>query len=252
MIWNQDTVGSTTNPRIALIYTPFSRTNLKLLYGTAFRAPNAYELYYHDGDITQKLADNLVPETIETFEVIVEQKLTENTRAVFSAYHNKIKDLLGLTTDPADELLVFENLGKAEAMGGEFQIEGRWDNGWAGSVSYSYQNAKNKSTGERMVNSPLNMAKANVMIPLLENKLMAGLEVQYESGRKTLNENKTDDFFLTNLTFLSKDVITGVTLSVSIYNLFDRKYAYPASEEHYQDTIDQDGRTFRIKLDYLF
>ncbi len=247
-----DTVGSTTNPRIALIYTPFSRTNLKLLYGTAFRAPNAYELYYHDGDITQKLADNLVPETIETFEVIVEQKLTENTRAVFSAYHNKIKDLLGLTTDPADELLVFENLGKAEAMGGEFQIEGRWDNGWAGSVSYSYQNAKNKSTGERMVNSPLNMAKANVMIPLLENKLMAGLEVQYESGRKTLNENKTDDFFLTNLTFLSKDVITGVTLSVSIYNLFDRKYAYPASEEHYQDTIDQDGRTFRIKLDYLF
>ncbi len=30
-----------------MIYTPFDRTILKLLYGKAFRAPNAYELYNH-------------------------------------------------------------------------------------------------------------------------------------------------------------------------------------------------------------
>jgi outer membrane receptor for ferrienterochelin and colicin len=247
-----DTVGSTTNPRAALIYSPYTSTNLKLLYGTAFRAPNAYELYYHDGDITQKLSHDLESEDIETFEFIVEQELTDNIRAVASIYHNEIEDLIALTTDPTDDLLVFSNLGEAKATGGELQFEGRWDNGWAGSISYSYQYAENKSTGEQLVNSPLNMVKCNVMIPLLEDKLMAAFEAQYESGRKTLDDDKTDDIFLTNLTLLSRNVIKGVTLSASIYNLFDQDYAYPGSEEHYQDSIEQDGRTFRIKLDYAF
>ncbi len=235
-----------------MIYSPVASTNLKLLYGTAFRAPNAYELYYHDGNLTQKPAGDLDSESIETFEFIVEQTLTEHIHAVFSIYHNEIENLIALTTDPADELLILANVGDAKATGGELQFEGRWDNGWAGSISYSYQYAENKSTGERMINSPLNMVKANIMIPLLEDQLMAALEAQYESGRKTLNDDKTDDIFFTNLTLLSRDMIKGVTLSASIYNLFDQDYAYPASEEHYQDSIEQDGRTFWIKVDYAF
>ncbi len=247
-----DSVGSTTNPRAALIYSPFVSTSLKLLYGTAFRAPNSYELYYHDGGISYKAAGELDSENIETFEFIVEQELTTNIRAVASIYHNEIDELIALTTDPADDLLVFANLGDATVTGGELQFEGRWDNGWAGSISYSYQYAENKSTDERMVNSPLNMVKGNVMIPLLEDLLMAGLEAQYESGRKTLNDNQTDDIFLINATLLSRDMIKGVTLSASIYNLFDQDYAHPGSEEHVQDSIEQDGLTFRIKLDYAF
>lgn len=247
-----NTVGSSTNPRATLIYSPYSSTNLKLLYGTAFRAPNTYELSYHDGDITHKAAGNLNSETIETVEFIVEQTLTQNIQALVSIYHNEIEDLISLTTDPADDLLVFTNQGDAKATGGELQFEGRWDNGWAGSISYSYQYAEDKSNGERMVNSPLNMVKANIMIPLLEDKLMAALEAQYESGRKTLGDAKTDDIFLTNLTFVSRDIIKGMTLSASIYNLFDQNYSYPGSEEHSQDSIEQDGRIFRIKLDYTF
>ena len=247
-----DTVGSTTNPRAALIYSPLAATNLKLLYGQAFRAPNAYELYYHDGDLTQKPAGDLDPEKIDTVEFIVEQQLNEHVRAVASMYHNEMEDLIGLSTDPADELLIFKNLGDAKATGGELQFEGRWDNGWAGSISYSYQYAENKETGERMVNSPLNMVKANVLIPLLAESLMAGLEMQYESGRKTLADDKTNDIFLTNLTLLSRDLIKGIVLSASIYNLFDQEYAYPGSEEHVQNSIEQDGITFRLKLDYAF
>ncbi len=235
-----------------MIYSPFVSTSLKLLYGTAFRAPNSYELYYHDGGISYKAAGELDSENIETFEFIVEQELTTNIRAVASIYHNEIDELIALTTDPADDLLVFANLGDAKVTGGELQFEGRWDNGWAGSISYSYQYAENKSTDKRMVNSPLNMVKGNVMIPLLEDLLMAGLEAQYESGRKTLNDNQTDDIFLINATLLSRDMIKGVTLSASIYNLFDQDYAHPGSEEHVQDSIEQDGLTFRIKLDYAF
>jgi iron complex outermembrane receptor protein len=44
----------------------------------------------------------------------------------------------------------------------------------------------------------------------------------------------------------------GLELSASIYNLFDTKYGYPGGDEHVQDVLYQDGRTFRLKLTYTF
>ena len=70
-----DTFGGTTNPRGALIYQPFDMTTIKLLYGTAFRAPSPFELYYNDGNVTQKSNPNLQPENIETYELVLEQYL---------------------------------------------------------------------------------------------------------------------------------------------------------------------------------
>lgn len=41
--------GSTLNPRLGLIFNPFSKTIFKLLYGSAFLAPAPYECYQHFG-----------------------------------------------------------------------------------------------------------------------------------------------------------------------------------------------------------
>ena len=41
-------------------------------------------------------------------------------------------------------------------------------------------------------------------------------------------------------------------MSLSIYNLFDKKYANPGSAGNQQDVIPQDGRTYRFKLTYRF
>ncbi|HAO20035.1 MAG TPA: hypothetical protein DCQ37_05780, partial [Desulfobacteraceae bacterium] len=40
--------------------------------------------------------------------------------------------------------------------------------------------------------------------------------------------------------------------SAGIYNLFDKIYEDPGYEEHRQDAIEQNGRTFRFKLTYSF
>ena len=58
--------GSTTNPRAAVIINPVGRTTIKALAGRAFRAPSAYELYYHDGSVSQKPAVKLAPERLRT------------------------------------------------------------------------------------------------------------------------------------------------------------------------------------------
>jgi iron complex outermembrane receptor protein len=51
-----DTFGGTFNPRVVLVAEPATGTYLKGMYGRAFRAPSAYELYYEDGSVTQKPA----------------------------------------------------------------------------------------------------------------------------------------------------------------------------------------------------
>ncbi|PYM66193.1 MAG: hypothetical protein DMD79_03320 [Candidatus Rokuibacteriota bacterium] len=56
------TFGGTTSPRVALIYHPVAGSTLKLLYGEAFRAPNAYELYYSAAG--NQANPGLQPETI--------------------------------------------------------------------------------------------------------------------------------------------------------------------------------------------
>lgn len=245
------TFGGTLNPRAALIYRPFEKSTFKLLYGSAFRAPNPYELYYNDWLVT-KANPSLSPETIKTYEFVYEQFFLDHFRAAGAVFYNTISDLV-LQQTGADGLSVFQNTGKVETKGFEAELEGTWKNGLRGRLSYTYQDAKDKDTDRSLVNSPKYMAKLNVIAPLWQDKVFSGLEMQYMGSRKTLNGTKTGGSLLTNLTLFSQNILKGLEVSFSVYNLFDKKYSYPASNEHYPiNTIEQDGRTFRFKVTYGF
>jgi iron complex outermembrane receptor protein len=244
------TFGGTTNPRLALIYRPFEKTVFKLLYGTAFRAPNVYESYYHA--YPNKSNFSLKPETIQTYELAWEQYLGNHLRGVASAFYYKINDLIDQQVDSKDGLLVYRNTDQIEARGLEFEIEGKWQNLVEGKISYTFQDTKNRDTGTGLTNSPKHLVKLNLNFPLIKGKLFFGLEEQYTSERKTLAGKEADDFLITNLTLYSRGFLKGLEASVSVYNLFDTKYSDPGAAEHIQDLLRQDGRSFRLKLTYRF
>jgi iron complex outermembrane receptor protein len=247
-----DTFGGTTNPRVALIYRPFEPTTIKFLYGRAFRAPSPYELYYSDGNVSSKANPDLKPETIETYELVLEQSLGKGFRMASSLFFNKIDDLISLETDAADGLDVFRNIERLETKGAELELEKRWDNGLKGLISYTYQETENKQTDEAVTNSPRHLAKAHLMVPLLEDKIFAGLEELYVNKRKLLNGSDTGSAFITNLTLSARNFIKGMEVILSVYNLFGRTYEDPASREHRQSAIEQDGLGFRFKMVYRF
>jgi len=246
-----DNADNTFNPRAALIWSPLENSTIKVLYGSAFRSPNPYELYFQDGDFTQKVSDSLESETIDSYELILEQRLNNSLNLIASIYKNEIDDLITLDTDPADDLLVFINGGSATAVGTELELYGSWQDGWSGSLSYTYQDAEDNN-GDWLVNSPRNMIKFDVIAPLMETELSAGLEVQYQSKRKTIADDETSSFVVTNLTLFNQDSVDGLQVAISAYNLFDTTYSNPGSEEHTQDQIEQNGRSFWLKLDYTF
>lgn len=239
-----DTFGGTTNPRLALIWSPLARSTFKFIYGTAFRAPSDFELNAYG-------AADLRPETIETYELVYEQYVGEHIRGTTSLFMSRIDDLINLTTDP-DGNRVYRNIDAAESKGVDFELEGKWENGLTGRASYTFQEAEDKETGVILTNSPKHLAKLNVMVPLWRDRVFLGIEEQYTSRRKTPKGNFAKGFYVTNVTLFSQRLLRNLEASVSVYNLFDYDYGDPASVEHLQDVIPQDGRTFRVKLTYKF
>lgn len=240
------------NPRAALVYTPAEATALKLLYSEAFRAPNAYERYYQDG-YTSIANPDLKPEKIRTVDAIWEQYFLDNYRSSLGGFYYRVTDLISQTTNVANKLF-YQNIGRAEAVGVALSLEGYWQNGSKGRLSYDWQQATNVDTGARLSNSPLHLAKANVSIPLLRQQLFLSPELQYTSPRMTLDEARTNDPITVNLTLFSRDFgFKGLEASASIFNLFDVHAQDVAGEEHFPlQTISQDGINFRFKLSCRF
>lgn len=249
---NYDTFGGTTNPRLGVIYSVRDATTLKFLFGQAFRAPNVYELYYDDGGNSQKANPNLRPETIRTYEIALEHRFGDRLRSVASVYHYGITDLITIGTDPADGLDVFQNVNRVKSNGVELELEGAFTRRLEGRLSYALQRSVDVSSGQELTNSPRHLAKANLTAPLLSDRLLLSAEAQYMSRRETLSGEATGGFTVVNLNLLTRNWKKGPSVSLGIFNLFDRRYGDPGSAEHLQEVIPQDGRNYRVQVRYEF
>lgn len=247
-----DASGSTINPRAALIYSLSETSTLKLLAGKAFRAPSVYELYYHDGYYTAKPNPDLEPETIKTYEVVYENRFNKHWKATASGFYYQMEDLIDQVFDPDDSLTQPQNVSQVTAKGVEIGLEGKWENGLRGRISYSGVSTQDESTDSGLANSPQHMVTLNMIYPFIEEKLFAGIDTKYMSKRKTLSGGYTGDAVITNLTLTYNDMLKNMDVQLGLYNLFDVSYEHPGFLEHTQNTLEQDGRTFGVRLNYQF
>jgi outer membrane receptor for ferrienterochelin and colicins len=239
------------SPRLALIYNPFEKSTLKAIYGTAFRAPNFMEL-------SAARFQDLQPEEITSYELVYEQELGRNLRSSVSAFYNQMDDLIVFASGS------FTNFD-AHAQGVELALAGVWANGLRGRVSYTLQDTDNSSVAWDMPDSPNHLVKANLSVPLLKDRIFAGLEFQYTSDRLALHRTTTtggqpltvqgetaDGFGVLNFTLFGRKLVKNLEFSASVYNLLNSTYADPATRFHQQDILERDGRSFRLKLTYQF
>jgi iron complex outermembrane receptor protein len=251
-----DNFGGTTNPRAALIWKPQNSTVLRLSYGEAFRAPNAYEQFYGDA-VFQKGNPNLKPEKVRTVELGWDQFIGDNFKTTVSGYYTRIQNMLEQTVDASDDQLVFMNHGKLKTKGVEVQAEGKWENGFSGRLSYCYQDTK-RGDGGAQSNSPSTLVKGSLTAPLPFKKSFATVETLYSGSRLNAVGEKIEGVAIVNLTMINRDLLQGLDLSASLYNLFDSRQVMPASSDQGNSlgenlrSIRMDGITFRIKATYRF
>lgn len=228
-------------PRVAFIAQSSSGQAFKYLYGSAFRAPNAYELDYYAQN-----EDALRPETIDTHEVVWERYIGRWLRTSASAYFNDVKGLITLTGD--ENNLAYVNLGHVQAKGLELEAEMRARWGGIAQVSYVRQRAENADTGAAMTNSPKHLTKVLISVPM-PSHVTTSVDMQIMSSRLTLSGNTMGAAAVANLA-IRVPLGPRMTIATTVRNLFNELYADPGSTEHRQDAITQDGRTVRIGLEW--
>jgi outer membrane receptor for ferrienterochelin and colicins len=244
------TFGGTTNPRAALIYTPWDKATLKFLYGQSFRAPNSFELFY---DAPGREANpSLRPETVKTMELVWEQYFAKHFSMTVSGFYYPIRSLISEQIDPRDHDFFFTNAGTLDLRGLDFELKRKLPGGLEGTLSYSLQDASNPNAGMPLTNSPKHLFQASLSVPLIKQKVFASMDLQYVSRRATLTGKYSTPYVVPNVTLFSRDVRKGWEFSASLYNVFNHKYADPASNGLAENVLFQDGRNFRIKAGYRF
>jgi iron complex outermembrane receptor protein len=239
--------GEEIAPRAALIYHPARTTTFKLLHGRAFRAPNAYELYYYSA---QAAAPALQPEQIATTEAIWEQYAGRHLRSSLSVFHSRISKLISQQAAPGNtgDDLYFANTSEARAHGVEGEFEGRWGRILTTRLSHTWVRTEDAEVDAQLSNSPQNLSKFAVIVPLGGVLSSVAVEGEHIGARLTLEGTRLPRTFLTNLTLLSAKLAHRGELSVTVHNAFDRRYLVPGGEEHPEQAIAQDGRTLHAQL----
>lgn len=124
---NYSDYGNQITPRAGLIYLPTENDSVKALYGRAFRAAVATEMY-GIGGYTNENTD-LEPETIDIYEIIVMHK-EKKWKAIINGFYSKWKN--GIISEFNNNLAAVMsgeeapynsvNKGENESYGGEFSI----------------------------------------------------------------------------------------------------------------------------------
>lgn len=244
------TFGGTTNPRAAVVFTPFRGTALKGLYGQAFRAPNVYERLYNSPGY--KANTGLRPERIRSYELVWEQAVGRAVRFTAAAFLENITALITQITDPDDGLSVFRNVGAVDARGLEAGIETRLAGDVRARASYTLADARDRDAKVRLSNSPAHLVKVNASAPLAGEKLALALEGQLMGERKTRLGSWTDPVYLVHATLSSTGLVRGLTLSLGVRNLLDARYQDPSSPDWVPELIPQDRIQLRGAATYRF
>jgi outer membrane receptor protein involved in Fe transport len=240
---SNEKTGTALSPRLALIWDATSETTAKALYGVAHRAPNSFEdLAGFEPDAPSL---RLNDETIDTLELDVDHRLGRDLTLRASVYQWTLHDLI-LENDVTQQ---YQNTQPVHTHGVELSMDKTWDSGARLRDSVSIQHANYRSGGE-VANSPEILGKLNFSSPLPVDGVRLGYELSYDSSRLTLNGTPLGGYALSNLFLSTESLARGLEISVGVGNLFDKRYAQPASANHWQDSLEQDGRSVRADLHY--
>jgi iron complex outermembrane receptor protein len=244
--------GSSLTPRAGLVLLPRRQTAVKVLYGRAFRAPNSYELYYYDAMRNRDLG--LEPETIDTTEVVWEEYIGAHLRTGLSLFHYDADRLIvqrslvdSSTGTPTDAGLYFANANQTIANGVDAEIEGRWTSGLTAALGYSHVRASDGANVEVLSNSPRHLTNLRVSAPIKPLFSRLALDVRGVSARRDQDGGIIPGFVLGHATATTA-VNKKLDVELGVYNLLNRRHADPGAEEHVQRSIEQDGRTFRVRV----
>ncbi len=235
------------SPRVALIYQPTARVSYKLLYGRAFRNPSAYMLFYDDGGFSTAANPAARPEKANTYEFDIERKLTRRLNGTVSVYRYDMNDLLVGAYTPSG-LFQIQNADRVRASGIEAGINGHPARWLEVAASVSVQRAINLAHRYPLADSPGQVGKLRVSVPLFSNRLSLAAGARCMGTRQSLAGDTLPSLCVSDFTISSQRLPANLEMQAGIRDLAGVKYADPVALAAGYDTMPQPGRSAFLTL----
>jgi iron complex outermembrane receptor protein len=237
------------SPRLALLWKPSAEQVFKLLSGSAFRNPSAYEQNFAQPPLNIR-SPVLAPERVHTLDLVYEAQLGATSRLALTAFHYRALDLITQTIAvPATGATDYQNADSAQARGFDVALDQQLTATLKLRLSGEYAHAYD-ATGEQEQNSP----QWNGRLALdqsLPFEWRLGSEVYYEGRRLAIDNSTLPGYTILNSTLTSPAVARQPTFALSLYNLFNRTYGQPVAGWA-GTNVNQLGRTWRATVEYAF
>jgi iron complex outermembrane receptor protein len=244
--------GNTINPRAALVWDINKQLTTKLLYGKAFRAPSFSEQANQNNPVLLG-NKNLKPETIDTFEWAIDYRPVKSLRTAVNVYYYQIKDLIAAVPDVGKPSATFQNSGKQDGYGGEFEWNWQASEQWSVMGNYSWQHAMNKQNHTRVTYVPEHHIYTAVSWQFLPQWQLqpqinwVGRRIAATGDIRPLKDYQTID-----LTLRGKKLFDHLNVSASIHNLLDNRNNFEAAPTSLPQNIPMPSRLFYLEASVSF
>jgi outer membrane receptor for ferrienterochelin and colicins len=240
------------NPRVGLIWDATPTFTGKLLYSSAFRAPNAFERDYINEPRDYKNNPGNTEELIKSYEAIAEWRPGNGLKLLSTVFYNNLQHVLEYNYKTGHT----KNTGHYHTYGFELGTEKRWDNGRQVKFSWTHNYTRDEELdGDNWaIDSPKNLVKLHYAEPFLDDTVRLGFEEIFVDQRRTLSGNNTaNSYHLLNINLSLAKPLYGFQPTLGIYNVLDQHYQVLSDgDKKGQDTLAMDGRTVRFRLEYGF
>ena len=228
----RDNGTSFTSPRGALIWES-SGSSVRLSTGVAHMqpTPNAESFVFVQPSPIER---------VRTTELVMEQQLAATTRLIGSLYHYRINNRPSFIETEVTATPL-------STHGAEIELQHHWSTGSRLRASYAYQKLQ-RDNGTWQINSPLHVAKLNFTKPLIGEKLTLGAEWQLVGRRLVQDGTALPGYAIANLTLTSEDWWPSWHVSLSVRNIFNRRYSDVKDATNGLQTFPRDGRNVWLQI----
>ncbi|HLE41858.1 MAG TPA: TonB-dependent receptor [Nitrospirota bacterium] len=217
--------GDQFSPRASARYRIASTgTIFRASAGKSFRAPTFNDLYWTDayGDIGNP---NLKPETAKEYEGGIEQPLGKNVDMKVTGFERKVKDLIDWQQYAPFQYQP-ENIGRATIRGVEAEATAKPADSLTLSANYTYMNAIDEQTGEKIYRIPQQQLKSWLSLTLATKTT---LYLEGRSVKNYLKPNEDEWKYSTLDGKITRKVVFGQSMKGEVFfgmnNILDRKYS---------------------------
>jgi len=230
---NYSDFGSTTNPRIAVVWATNEKLTTKLLYGSAFRAPSFAELYYKNNPVSIGNRE-LKPELMNTLELSFNYKYTPHLQTNLTLFDYRARDMIEFVDDISttqDASKFANNIRDQNGKGFELEVNWKPSSQLHLNASYSKQTATDMENNSKIPDAPGQQVKANLNWMLAPQWSINGQLNWVGDRARAMGDLRPaiSDYTLLNLTLHRKNILPELDLSLAVRNLANADAREPSS-----------------------